>query len=60
MHSFVPRPLIFKLHQKVLKFNDLCVSWSSPNTDLETNFSKLEFQNQSFENVSFSRSETFK
>ena len=28
-HSFAPRPLIFKL-QQVLKFNDVCVSWSSP------------------------------
>ena len=29
-HSFGPRPLIFKLHQEVLKFNDICVSWSFP------------------------------
>ena len=26
--------LIFKLQQKVLKFNDICMSWSSPKTDL--------------------------
>ena len=37
-HSFAPRPLIFKLQQEVWKFNDICVSWSSPKTDLETNF----------------------
>ena len=29
-HSFVPRPLIFKLQHNVLKFNDIFVSWSSP------------------------------
>ena len=37
-HNFAPRPLIFKLQQEVLKFNDICVSWSSPKTDLLTNF----------------------
>ena len=52
-HSFAPRPLISKLQQKVLKFNDICVSWSSPKTDLETNFLNLE--NRNFENVSFSQ-----
>ena len=52
-HSFAPRPLIFKLQQEVTKFNDTCVSWSSPKTDLETNFLNLE--NQRFENVSFSQ-----
>ena len=36
--SFAPRPLIFKLQQEVLKFNDIFMSWSSPKTDLETNF----------------------
>ena len=25
-HSFAPTPLIFKLQQEVLKFNDICVS----------------------------------
>ena len=50
-HSFAPRPLIFKLQQEVLKFNDICVSWSSTKTDLERNFLGLE--NRSFENVSF-------
>ena len=49
-HSFAPRPLIFKLQQEVLKFNDICVSWSSPKTDLVTNF--LNPENRSFENVS--------
>ena len=28
--SFAPRRLIFKLQQEVLKFNVICVSWSSP------------------------------
>ena len=52
--SFAPRPLTFKLQQqKVLKFNDVGVSWSSPNTDQETNFLNLE--NRSFVNVSFSQ-----
>ena len=49
-YSFVPRPLIFKLQQEVLKFNDICVSWSSLKSYLVTNFLKQE--NQSFENVS--------
>ena len=40
-YSFVPRPLIFKLQQKVLKFNDIYVSWSSPKTNLVTNFLSL-------------------
>ena len=52
-HSFAPRPLIFKLQQEVKKFNDICVSWSSTNTYLVTNFLNLE--NRSFENVSFSK-----
>ena len=49
-HSFASRFLIFKLEQEVLKFNDICMSWSSPQTELLTNF--LKPQNQSFENVS--------
>ena len=52
-YSFAPRPLIFKLLQEVLKFNDTCLSWSFPKTDMETNFVNLE--NQSFENISFSQ-----
>ena len=28
--SFTPTPLILKLQQNVLKFNDICLSWSSP------------------------------
>ena len=48
-HRFVPRPLIFKLEQEVLNFNDICVSWSSQKTDLVTNF--LSPENRSFENV---------
>ena len=47
-HAFAPKPLIFKLQEEVLKFNDIYVSWSSPKTDLETNFCNLE--NRSFEN----------
>ena len=43
--------MIFKLQQEFLKFNDICVSWSSPKTDLVTNFLNLEIW--SFENVSF-------
>ena len=43
-HRFAPRPLIFKLEQEVRKFNDICVSWSSPKTELERTFltSKIE------------------
>ena len=44
---FAPRPLIFKLQQEVLKFNYICVNYSSPKTDLETIFSNLK---KSFEN----------
>ena len=51
--SFAPSLLIFKLQQEVLKFNDIFMSWSSPKTDLLTNFLNLE--NRSFENVSFSQ-----
>ena len=29
-HSFAPRRLIFKLQQELLKFTDICVSWTSP------------------------------
>ena len=51
-HIFASRPLIFKLQQEVLKLNDICVDWSSPKTDLETDF--LDLENRSFENVGFS------
>ena len=50
IYSFATRPLIFKLQQEVLKFNDICVSWSSPKTELVTNF--LNPENRSFQNVS--------
>ena len=55
--SFDPRPLIFKLQQKVLKFNDICVSWSSPKIDLETNFLNLEnfWERQFFSIVTFKK-----
>ena len=52
-HTFSPMPLILKLQQEVLKFSDICMSWSSPKTHLETNSFNLE--NQIFENVSFSQ-----
>ena len=48
-HSFAPRPLFFKFQQEVLKFNDVCLSWSSSNTDLVTNF--LNPEKRDFENV---------
>ena len=51
-NSFAHRPLTFKLQQEVWKFNDICVRWSSPKTDLETNFLNLE--NRRFEYVTFS------
>ena len=54
-HTSTPRPLIFKLQRKVLKFNDICVRWGSSKADLVTNF--LNPENRSFENVSI---ETFK
>ena len=37
----------------LIKFNDICLSWNSPKTDLETNF--LNFKNQSFEYTTFSQ-----
>ena len=48
-HSFALRHFIFELQQKVWKFNDICVSWSSLKTNLEMNF--LNFENRIFENV---------
>ena len=38
LKRFAARPLMIKLQQEVLKFNDICVSWSSPKTDTEINF----------------------
>ena len=32
-HSFAPEPLILKLEQEALKFNNICMSWSSPKSD---------------------------
>ena len=40
--NFASRPLIFKLQQEVLKFNDICMSWSSSKTDLVANVLNLE------------------
>ena len=51
MHTFVSRPLVFKLQQEVSTFNVIYVSWSSKKTAPEKNFLKL--QNQNFKNVSF-------
>ena len=36
--SFAARPLIVKFKQEVSEFNEICMSCSSPKTDLETNF----------------------
>ena len=38
------------LQQEVLKFNDICVSWTSPKTSLETNFldRKSKFREHQF------------
>ena len=52
-HSFAVKPLMFKLQQEALKFSDICVSLSSPKTDLVTNF--LNLKNRSFENAKFSQ-----
>ena len=52
-HSFAPRPLILELQQKVRKFNNICLSWNSPKTDLETNFLNLGYR--SLEYVTFSQ-----
>ena len=43
-HSFASRSLIFKLQQEVLKFNNIYMSWSSPETNLVTNFLTPENQ----------------
>ena len=42
--------LFFKLQQEVLKFTDICLSWSSAKTNLVINF--LNTKNRSSENVS--------
>ena len=57
-HNFPSTPLIFKLPQEVLKFNDISVSWSSAKNELEVNFLNLE--NGSFKNVKFFPIVTFK
>ena len=54
-HSFAPRPLIFKLQHEVLKFNYASGSWSSPKTNLDTNFKKQKLKKQNLKNVSFSQ-----
>ena len=40
-HSFLRRPLIFKLQQKFLNFSNISLCWNSPKSDLMTN---LEYQ----------------
>ena len=52
LNTFASRPQFFEFQQEVLKF-DICMSWSSPKTGLEMNFSSLE--NQNLENVNFSQ-----
>ena len=47
-HSFAPSPLIFQLQQEVLKFNNICVSWRSPKTDLVINFLNLKVVSVTF------------
>ena len=42
-HNITHRPLIFKL-QLFLKFNDICVSWSSPKSELKTNLENWSFE----------------
>ena len=51
-HNFAPWPLIFKLTE-VLKFSVICMNWNYRKTYLLANF--LNFENQNFENVSFSQ-----
>ena len=43
-HSFASRPLTFKFQHEGRKFNDVCVSWSSPKTKLEKNILNLRNQ----------------
>ena len=50
--GFAPKPLIHKLQQEILKFNDICMSWSFQKIGLETGF--LNFF-RSFEYVTFSQ-----
>ena len=40
--TFASRPLIFKLQQNFLKFNNVCMIWISPITDLVKNILNLE------------------
>ena len=40
--TFASRPLIFKLQQNFLKFNNVCMVWISPITDLVKNILNLE------------------
>ena len=56
LFSKMHRPLIFKLQQEILKFNDICMSWSTPKTEPEDEYFKFKknIENWSFENVSFS------
>ena len=40
VNTFAPSPLIFKLQQEVLRFNNICMSWGSAKSDLDTNLKK--------------------
>ena len=53
-HTFARRPLIFKLQKEFLKFNDICMSCSSANTDLVTRFLNEKLEKKT-EKVSFSQ-----
>ena len=44
---------MFKLQHEFLILIDICVSWTSPRTDLETNFSNLG--NRNFKKLNFSQ-----
>ena len=44
IHRFAPNPLSFKLQQKLWKFNDICISWSSQKTALETKYFQVSCQ----------------
>ena len=52
-HGFAPRPVTFKLQQELQEFSYICVTWSSPKTNLKTNF--LNLKNRSLECVTFSQ-----
>ena len=42
LHGFFSKLLHFTLQEELLKFDDICVSWSLPKSNLETKIFKLE------------------